>query len=370
MKKYLIIPIVMFVVLIFVFGIYVGVTKIFPYDILNNLKDELESTSSNIKTSETSDFDAESLININEETDVYQKRQELIQYVWKTEQLPQNVPTDITAKINDQRFANLDNLKEIHKISVEMKNGITSVVYLFHPNETNDKLIIYHQGHSGGFIKGKSTINEFLTNGYSVAAFSMPLFGMNNQPIIDITNIGPVKFQVHRQFSLLETDDFSPISYFFTPIAFTLNYFDKNYEFTDYYMVGISGGGWTTTVYSAIDPRISKSFEVNGSIPLPLRSQVQDIGDWEQFHPGIHSIANYLQLYVMSSHGENRKFVQIFNEYDPCCFAGTLYELYEDEIRSVTSNIGNGKYNTYLDSSHTEHKISESVIEFILETIN
>ena len=370
MKKYLIIPIVAFVALIFVFGIYVGITKIFPYNILNDLKDGLEPTSSNIKTSVTPNFDAKSLISINEETDVYQKRQKLIQYIWKTDQLPQNVPTDITAKINDQRFENLDNLKEIHKISVEMKNGITSVVYLFHSDETNGKLIIYHQGHSGGFIKGKSTINEFLKNGYSVAAFSMPLIEKDSQPIIDITNIGPVKFQEHKQFSLLETDDFSPLTYFFTPITLTLNYLDKNYEFTDYHMVGISGGGWTTTVYSAIDSRISKSFAISGSLPLPLRYQVQDIGDWEQLHPEIYNIANYLDLYIMSSHGEDREFVQIFNEYDPCCFAGTLYELYEDEVRTVTSAIGNGKYSTYLDSSHMEHKISDTVMELILQTIS
>ncbi len=103
---------------------------------------------------------------------------------------------------------------------------------------------------------------------------------------------------------------------------------------------------------------------------MPLRYQVQDIGDWEQLHPGIYNIANYLDLYIMSSHGENREFVQIFNKHDPCCFAGTLYELYEDEVRDTTSTIGNGKYSTYLDSSHMEHKISDSVIEFILQTIN
>ena len=370
MKKYLVIPIVTFVVLIFVFGIYAGATKTFPYNIIKSLKDSLDSDLSNIKTSVTSKFDAKSLISINEEADIYQKKQELIQHIWKTDQLPQNIPTNITAKINDQQFENLDNLKEIHKISVEMKNGITSVVYLFHSDETNNKLMIYHQGHSSGFIKGKSTINEFLKNGYSVAAFSMPLVGMNSQPIIDITNIGHIKFQKHKQFSLLETDDFSPLTYFFTPITLTLNYFDKNYKFTDYYMTGISGGGWTTTVYSAIDPRISKNFTVSGSLPLPLSYHVNDIGHWEQLHPGIYNIANYLELYVMSSHGENREFVQIFNKYDPCCFGGTLYELYEDEVRSVTSNIGNGKYSTYLDSSHIEHKISDSVIELILETIN
>jgi len=370
MKKYLIIPIVIFVVLIFAFGIYAGATKTFPYHAFKYLKDEWDPASNNIKTSIISKFDAKSLININGEVDVYQKKQKLIQYIWKTDQLPQNVPIDITARINDQRFEDLDNLKEIHKISVEMKNGVTSVVYLFHPNETNNQLIIYHQGHSGGFINGKLTINELLKNGYSVAAFSMPFMGMNSQPVIDVNNIGPIKFIEHKQLSLLETDDFSPITYFFTPITLTLNYFDQNYEFTDYYMIGISGGGWATTVYPAIDSRISKSFAVSGSLPLPLRYQAQDIGEWEQLHPGIYNIANYLELYVMNSYGENREFVQIFNKYDPCCYAGTLYEFYEDDVRSVTSNIGNGKYSIYLDSSHMEHIISDSAIKFILESIN
>ena len=370
MKKYLIIPIVAFVVFVFAFGIYAGATKTFPYSILKYLKDGSDFTSNDIETSVISKFNAKSLISINEETDVYEKKHRLIQYIWKTDQLPQNLPTHVESKITDQRFENIDNLKKIDKITVEMKNGITSVVYLFHPNDTNDKLIIYHQGHSGGFIKGKSTINELVKNGYSVAAFSMPLFGMNSQPIVNTSNIGYMKFQEHEQFSLLETEDFSPISYFFTPITLALNYFDRNYEFTDYYMVGISGGGWTATVYPAIDSRISKSFAVSGSLPLPLRYEVQDIGDWEQLHPEIYDVANYLELYVMSSHGENREFVQIFNKYDPCCFAGTLYELYEDEVRSVTSNIGNGKYSVYLDSSHIEHKISDPTIEFILQTIN
>jgi len=370
MKKYLIIPIVAIVALIFIFGIYAGATKTFPYNLIKSVKDDLSSDLSNVKVSVTSNFDARSLISINEENDVYEKRQKLIQSIWKTDQLPQKIPANITAKINDPRFESLDNLKEIDKISVEMENGITSMVYLFHPNDANSKLVVYHQGHSNGFIKGKPTINEFLKNGYSVAAFSMPLIEKDSQPIIDITNIGPIKFQEHKQFSLLETDDFSPLTYFFTPITLTLNYLDKNYEFTDYHMIGISGGGWTTTVYSGIDSRISKSFAISGSLPLPLRYQVQDIGDWEQLHPGIYNIANYLDLYIMSSHGENREFVQIFNKHDPCCFAGTLYELYEDEVRDTTSTIGNGKYSVYLDSSHMEHKISDDVIEFILQTIN
>ena len=40
MKKYLIIPIVAFVILIFIFGIYAGATKTFPYNIIKSVKDE------------------------------------------------------------------------------------------------------------------------------------------------------------------------------------------------------------------------------------------------------------------------------------------------------------------------------------------
>ena len=41
----------------------------------------------------------------------------------------------------------------------------------------------------------------------------------------------------------------------------------ENYNFESYYMVGISGGGWTTTLSAAIDDRISKSYSVAGTSP-------------------------------------------------------------------------------------------------------
>ena len=51
MKKYLIIPIVAFVMLIFIFGIYAGATKTFPYNIIKSVKDDLNSDLSNVKVS-------------------------------------------------------------------------------------------------------------------------------------------------------------------------------------------------------------------------------------------------------------------------------------------------------------------------------
>ena len=129
----------------------------------------------------------------------------------------------------------------------------------------------------------------------------MPLTGMNNQPIKNLENIGSVKFFKHNQFVLLESENFSSLELFFAPINSTLNYLEKNYSFSEFHIVGISGGGWVSTVYPALDPRISKSFSVSGSLPLSLRNVVDDVGDYEQFHPDLFSITNYYDLYIMRS---------------------------------------------------------------------
>ena len=60
--------------------------------------------------------------------------------------------------------------------------------------------------------------------------------------------------------------------------------------------MGISGGGWVTGVYSAIDTRIEKSFPVAGTTPIFLRlNNPTNFGDYEQRVPNFYSIANYLE---------------------------------------------------------------------------
>ena len=193
-----------------------------------------------------------------------------------------------------------------------MEYGVNSIAYFFIPHESNNKLIIYHHGHTGDFMLEKNTLAFFLNNGYSIVGFNMPLKGTNNQPVIETSDFGPVKFISHNQFPLLESSKFSPIKYFVEPIVLSLNYIDENYDYDDYYMIGISGGGWTTVVYSAIDERISDSFSVGGSIPFYLKIDGRDMGDYEQTNIDLYQNANYLELYVLSAYGDGRKHLQIF----------------------------------------------------------
>lgn len=350
---------------------YIGGYKIHTSDVLDYLSNSDKTNLRSFDDHQSIEkFDFNEIIDIKSPSDIIQKRTDVINYIWNDSKLPDALPTSIENNISDDRFDDLNNLKQIDKFSIEMKYGVISNVYLFIPENNNNNLILYHQGHSGGFILGKPTIDFFLKNGFSVAAFSMPLVGMNNNPTISLESLGPIKFIEHGQFELLETENFSPISYFFTPITSSINYLDKNYEYDDIHMIGISGGGWTTTIYSGLDSRISNSFAISGSLPLSLRFIHEDVGDYEQHNSQLYKISNYPEFYVMSSFGDDRKFTQIFNKFDPCCFAGTLYTQYEDSIKQKINDLGEGSFVIFLDDSHKKHEISELSRNYILENLN
>lgn len=329
----------------------------------------LEQFSSNQNTFDVEFFENNysQYIHVKSVDDISKLKIKLINYIWKENTLDySNFPRNIEKNIVDQNYSDLKNLKQIDKFIVSMEYDVNSISYLFLPNNSNNNLIIYHQGHDGDFKNGKKTIEYFLKNGYSVLAFSMPLLGMNNQPIVD-TEFGKIKLVSHEYFRFIESQNFSPLKFYFEPLSSSLNYIENNFNFTNFYMIGISGGGWTTTVYSAIDERISKSFSIAGSIPLSLRINVNDLGDYEQTLPNFYKIANYLDLYILSSYGDNRKHVQIFNEYDPCCFSGNLFKNYENQITIIVSQLGKGSFQIYLDDTHYEHKISENALDIIIK---
>ena len=360
------------IIIVFSYGITVGLYEYFPYEVLNQTKKIIlnEGTDEPIITSTSFEkFDTNSIIGIETKEDLNYKKTSLIKYIWKN-QMPTKLPANIEENFIDDNFRDVKNLQQIDKITIEMEHGINSIAYLFIPYESNNKLIIYHQGHDGDFLLGKNIIQFFFKNGYSIIAFNMPLKGMNNQPVIETSDFGPIKFISHKQFPLLESSKFSPLKYFVEPIVLSLNYIDESYNYDDYYMVGISGGGWTTVVYSAIDERVSKSYSVAGSYPLHLRHEAKNLGDYEQINPNLYQIANNLELYVMGSYGDGKKLVQIFNKYDPCCFDAELYQSYEDEVKRTVSTLQKGKFEIYLDDSHKEHKISQNTLGVILKFMN
>jgi len=354
--------------IIFSYGIAVGHFQIFPYENLKDIKETFSFPKKEINTFQTEN-NISSLISIQNIDDVNKKREDIISFIWKSDGFPDRI-INFEKNVLDSRYADLEELLQIDKIEIDMDYGIDSKAYLFLSKNSNEKVIIYHQGHDGDFEKGKEIIRFFLKNGFNVLAMSMPLQGMNEQPIIEIPQIGKIKLFSHEQFRFLDNENFSSMKFFLEPVAVSLNSMQKNYEFNEYIFLGISGGGWTSTIYSALDDRITKSFTVAGGLPIILRNTIEDKGDYEQTLPEFYKISNYFEFFIMSSLGDSRKYVQIFNEFDHCCYSGKKFEVYEEDIKSSIEKIGQGYFEIYLDSTHKEHKISDYSLNIILDEID
>ena len=355
---------------IFLYGIAVGHYEIFPFDLIQDSKslvlNNFEKEQNDILIYEEN---IDSLILINSENDIIKKKEALRNFIWN-DHVPYSSTILIDENIIDERYQNISNLKSIYRLDIGMEYDVHSIAYLFLPENSNDKLIIYHQGHAGDFILGKDNIDFFLDKDYAVLAFSMPLLGMNNQPIIDLEHLGKIKFSNHKQLHFLESSDFSPINFFIEPIGVSLNYLDENFDFDSYYMMGISGGGWTTVLFSAIDDRISQSYSVAGTYPIFMRSDSKNIGDYEQTIPELYAITNYLELYILNSYGDDRIHVQIFNNNDPCCFSGNISGIYDHKINERLKILDKGNFILHIDDTHNEHKISEYSRILISEYMN
>lgn len=356
----------------FAIGLGIGIIVAIKGPALRSQPDALVSE----KVSENTNINE--LISIHNKDEALRRRAELINFIWGANGLPKNLPAKVEREFVDDRYADLPNLKQIDRLMITMDWGLTSTVYCFVPTANNGKLLIYHGGHDGDFIIAKNLIAYFLKNGFTVMGLSMPLEDPNNRPVIDFDRIGKMQLSFHDQMKLLKMKSGHPVQLFFTPVAVAINY-AQSVGYKSFYMTGVSGGGWTTTLYSAVDPRINRSFPAAGSLPLHLREdrnrsntaqRPADWGDYEQTIPELYSIANYPDLYILGSFGDGREQLQILNKYDPCCFAGESFKSYESAVNDRVQGLGSGHFAVYLDTTNREHSIGPDAFETILNAIN
>src|SRR6266568_7113382 len=209
-------------------------------------------------------------------------------------------------------------------------------------------------------------IPALLKQGYEVLSFHMPIYNPWESPVVDLPGVGKVNLASHDD--LFHYAD-RPLRFFLEPIVVALNYMEDHSSYPHVYMTGLSGGGWTTTVFAALDPRIERSYPVAGSAPNYLRVGYEGLGDVEQDYSAFYRLANYKELYVMGSYGVNKLQLQILNLKDACCFYGTRYTNWVDEVKSRTQQLGRGRYDFYSDTTHQEHKISTNALAQILNSL-
>jgi hypothetical protein len=361
------------------YGMLVVSFQLPPYQFLQStytalkLEEKLEIPKEYLETpKEYLETDVAEIITISQPGDVFRLRNKLITFLWGTPELPSLMPSEIAEGFTDPRYTDISSLGRIDRLSIVMEYGLVSNIYHFIPKTPNNKVILYHQGHEGDFFKSKEQFTKFLDSGYSVIAFSMPLNGLNNNNLqVKLPRFGILKVTNHDRLKFLSPKSGHPVKYFIEPVVIVLNYLEKNYDYSSISMVGISGGGWTTTLVSAIDTRIKKSFPVSGSYPIYLRSNSdRDWGHYEQTVPELYRTANYLELYILGSYGEKRKQVQVINQYDTCCYAGMKWETYNAIVEARIQKLGIGEYKLFLDNSHKGHKVSNMAISMILDELS
>ncbi len=368
----------------------------------------------------------DSEIGITSVQDLEQTRAQLHEYIWGQPSLPTDAGVVVTPDVPSPIGCSDGVLDHVDRLRIDMGPTTTGETvhgeaWHFVPATTalvhrRDRLVIVHNGHMGpdachdtfadgedglevipsrGYMGLQMTINALLADGYDVLAVLMPFF---------------TESQCSGNHGLLFTPEYAPptgsgMRYFLDPTLRSVNYVLSQHAFEDVSMTGLSGGGWTTTVYAALDPRIEASFPVAGSIPLYLRigarttaathafldgvlpgQMLQDppprggcgnnLGDAEQYIADLYGIAGYPDLYVMGAYGTGREQVQILNRRDTCCFGQaqhhdpTAYDSdlrdYERKVRATLRRLGSGRFRVQVDEASTIHQISRDAVHGVI----
>ncbi|HEY6925495.1 MAG TPA: hypothetical protein VI653_18600, partial [Steroidobacteraceae bacterium] len=157
-----------------------------------------------------------------------------------------------------------------------------------------------------------------------------------------------------------------PFKFFVEPVVVALNTVLSRGTFTDITMMGASGGGWSTVLATAVDPRIRTSISVAGSVPLFFPSATDATctisRDAEQANESgqLYQNISYLDLYILAGNGTQpgnaqRQHMQINNQFDTCCFYGIDFLGYASYLTSYMTTNALGNYKYILDSDFVGH---------------
>jgi len=359
----------------YLYGILTYRNRIFPYNMLEAKKDTTEPPgAAKDLTAELKQYhntQVEELISIKSSADVYEARSMLINFFWGRKGIPTDKPPLlIQSEGNGEFFKSMSSIERIDKLIVKMDFGLESHIFHFLPKDNNGKIVLFHQGHKNYYMKGRH-LKLFLDRGYSVVVFCMPLLCLNSRPTVVLPRLGQMKITSHDQMRFINVQSGHQLKFFIEPVVVILNYLQRNFEYRHIAMIGISGGGWTTTLAAAIDDRIKSSFPVAGSYPIYLRSgSSEEWGDWEETVTELYNTVNYFEIYILGGYGVGREQVQVINKYDPCCFSGIKWQTYSDIVRRRIQELGQGKWDLFLDDAHYKHQISDGSMKMILSNLN
>jgi hypothetical protein len=329
------------------------------------------------------------------------KRQQLINYIWPSG-LPTTTMPAVTTNVgfnNDLQAITQSYVSRVDRLNAQV-NGLDNIAYLMTPaNAVNaDRLAIVYMGHASssadalGYGVGDAA-NALLHAGYSVMTMQMPIAGWNtdttavvNGTTVTIPNRGSAGHNDMFNSTYLPAlgGASGVLRLFLEPTVQAINYFQiANPAMKDVSMIGLSGGGWTTAVASAIDTRIKLSIPVAGSAPLYVQNKIGSVGDWEQVYAPLfgegtagqnpNGVVTYLETYVLGAYGDGRRQVMVTIPGEPSGLFPTTWATdvidgatVKGLVSGTVADMGAGRWQQVYDVSQTTHEISPWTINNVI----
>lgn len=310
------------------------------------------------------------------------RREALRELIFGSRELPASeaVPQRASASCD---VPGLSALAATEELRIDMDEGEHGLACHFSAAQPNGELVVFNPGHfhlvgdessweSDGWTGygNQRTVQALLDAGYGVLVVFMPHYQPDDFPnywgedphVVMFATLRPARGSVWQ--------------YFIEPVTASLNYLARppsrgGPDYTAFHMVGLSGGGWTTVIAAAVDPRIKVSVHVAGSEPFDFWSE--GVFD-EQALPQLYRVAAYRDLYILGASGAGRRQLQVLNRYDNCCFfpgwanrPAAAWELsvrgYEAAIKAQLARMQDpGAFRTEIDDTALTHQISRHAL--------
>jgi hypothetical protein len=331
-------------------------------------------------------------LSISSVADLNARRLALINKVWNrtTVDTVQGVDEDAPPETIDVQPLPLGVEARRYKINMPTSGDpqipvVQGIADHYIPAGGSQKLVILNPGHACSYMafpyQGSETVIELLNAGYAVLATYMPL-----QTPLQCFTADKHNDLFDPNKDLRPANGAHPLIYFLDPVRRSLNYVlsKPEYNYSQIYMAGLSGGGWTTTLYAALDTRIKTSVPIAGSEPFYMRFPSDaEQEDWPDFgndffrfsSGGSLVVTGYKDLYLLGSYGEGRRQIQALNRNDNCCFGQNYFtgepalwdqavRAYEIEVRQRLQTLGAGSFRVDINEAEESdffiHKFSKN----------
>ncbi len=297
--------------------------------------------------------DPRGLIHANSPAELDELRSQMTAFLFGEDRLPVALPRLVAENVDHPDLGPGVSIWEI-----EMEFGIRSLVLEIASEDPDAPVVIYHQGHLEPVSHHAPFLREMAARGARVFALAVILGARNPGSVVDLP-VGHVRLSHHGHLAWLQPQAGHAMRFLVEPVIVLLNEIQARDIQAPVTMIGLSGGGWTTVLASALDARVQTSVSVAGGLPMWLRfGRRTDWGCWEEHRPEFYSRFSYLDMYTMGASPRGRIQLHVLNQFDPSSYAGLRSQLYEQAVQERLDSFGAGEFRVMIDDTHAEHAVS------------